>query len=160
MSRKPRKQSDHLVTARLLTHAYGQMGEIATAGGFFSYFVTMTVYGFPYSNIFFLLSVNCVLPTDPATNQPSTTYNNQYTYDQFNTTVPFGNSFIPANASLLNSDNFNTNFPDWISPVTNEWDLRGFYLIANPGNGYNATFCAPASTNSNYCQTFNWPTNE
>lgn len=26
MTRKPRKQSEHLVTARLLTHAYGQMG--------------------------------------------------------------------------------------------------------------------------------------
>ena len=26
MTRKPRKQSDHLVTGRLLTHAYGQMG--------------------------------------------------------------------------------------------------------------------------------------
>jgi hypothetical protein len=41
MTRKPRKPSDHLVTARLLTHAYGQMGEIATAGGFFTYFVVM-----------------------------------------------------------------------------------------------------------------------
>jgi sodium/potassium-transporting ATPase subunit alpha len=41
MTRKPRKQSDHLVTGRLLTHAYGQMGEIATCGGFFTYFIIM-----------------------------------------------------------------------------------------------------------------------
>jgi sodium/potassium-transporting ATPase subunit alpha len=26
MTRKPRKQTEHLVTARLLAHAYGQMG--------------------------------------------------------------------------------------------------------------------------------------
>jgi sodium/potassium-transporting ATPase subunit alpha len=41
MTRKPRKPSEHLVTLRLLAHAYGQMGEIATAAGFFTYFVIM-----------------------------------------------------------------------------------------------------------------------
>jgi len=41
MTRKPRKQTDHLVTLRLLAHAYGQMGEIATAAAFFTYFVIM-----------------------------------------------------------------------------------------------------------------------
>jgi len=56
---------------------------------------------------------------------------------------------------LSNPDYFNTQFPDWISPVTNEFDLRGFYLIANPGNGYNATPCA-----GDYCQTFNWPADD
>ena len=62
MTRKPRKQKDHLVSGRLLAHSYGQMGEIATAGGFFSYFMVMSVYGFDYSVIFFLLSVNAFFP--------------------------------------------------------------------------------------------------
>ncbi len=41
MTRKPRKQTEHMVSLRLLAHAYGQMGEIATAAAFFTYFVIM-----------------------------------------------------------------------------------------------------------------------
>jgi sodium/potassium-transporting ATPase subunit alpha len=41
MTRKPRKPAEHLVTLRLLAHAYGQMGEIATAAAFFTYFAIM-----------------------------------------------------------------------------------------------------------------------
>lgn len=41
MTRNPRRKSEHIVTLRLLAHAYGQMGEIASAAGFFTYFVIM-----------------------------------------------------------------------------------------------------------------------
>lgn len=49
MTRRPRKPDEHLVTAKLLGHAYGNMGELATCGGFFTYNVVMTCYGFPFS---------------------------------------------------------------------------------------------------------------
>lgn len=64
MTRKPRKPTDHLVSARLLCHAYGQMGEIATAGGFFTYFIVMDMYGFPPSIVFFLLNQAAVNPVN------------------------------------------------------------------------------------------------
>jgi hypothetical protein len=70
-----------MVTARLLTHAYGQMGEIAASGGFFSYFVVMQVYGFDYNNIFFLLSVSAVNPVDRATGEIDKTINTWYDFD-------------------------------------------------------------------------------
>ena len=47
MTRKPRKKDDHLVSLRLITHAYLLQGVIATSAGFFSYFSTMNEYGFP-----------------------------------------------------------------------------------------------------------------
>lgn len=47
MTRKPRKKTDHLVSMKLITHAYLLQGQIATAAGFFSYFSTMNEYGFP-----------------------------------------------------------------------------------------------------------------
>ena len=149
MTRKPRKQSEHLVTGRLLTHAYGQMGEIATAGGFFSYFITMAVYGFDYSLIFFLLSVNAVNPI--VNGAVDTNFNGPYTFDP--NANNFGNNNIPANSQDLNSANFNTNFPDWISTLNNKLDLRGWYLVAN--NGQNTTPCQ-----GSYCQAFNWPSED
>lgn len=41
MTREPRKKDDHLVSLKLITHAYLLQGIIATAAGFFSYFATM-----------------------------------------------------------------------------------------------------------------------
>lgn len=157
MTRKPRKITDHLVTARLLTHAYGQMGEIATAGGFFTYFMTMEVFGFPAKVIFSLLSVPCVNPVSNTTTNPiNTNINTWYDFIQPNfgnvaTTLPTGqqpynNPYIPTFAS---SATLNTNFPDWISTINNQLDLRGFYLT-NCGN-------ALGSVNG-YCQRFEWPT--
>jgi len=47
MTRKPRKKDDHLVSVKLITHAYLLQGQIATAAGFFAYFSTMDKFGFP-----------------------------------------------------------------------------------------------------------------
>jgi len=139
MTRKPRKQSEHLVTGRLLTHAYGQMGEIATAGGFFTYFVIMQVYGFDYSNIFFLLSVPAVVPTNPTTNMTDYNFNANITFNAASPT--FGNPYIPTNAS---NATYSTNFPNWLATTNNLWDLRGCYL---------------KNVNGSYAQAIGFPSN-
>jgi sodium/potassium-transporting ATPase subunit alpha len=41
MTRKPRKKTDHLVSAKLIIHAYLLMGLISTCAGFASYFTVM-----------------------------------------------------------------------------------------------------------------------
>jgi len=46
MTRRPRTKEEHLVTVKLITHAYLQMGVIASAAGFFAYFSTMYFFGF------------------------------------------------------------------------------------------------------------------
>ena len=46
MTRNPRNKLDHLVSLKLITHAYLLQGWIATAAGFFAYFVTMNALGF------------------------------------------------------------------------------------------------------------------
>jgi sodium/potassium-transporting ATPase subunit alpha len=146
MTRKPRKITDHLVTGRLLTHAYGQMGEIATAGGFFTYFLVMQLYGFTPNNVIELLSVPCVNPIDSNGNV-NTNYDTPYTFQMANSSFPFGNPAIPLNP---NNAVYNTNFPNWLSPINNKVDLRGFYL-------YNCGTSAP-NNQFGYCQKFIWPT--
>jgi sodium/potassium-transporting ATPase subunit alpha len=47
MARKPRNsKTDHLVNARLIGYAYGQIGMIQASAGFFSYFCVMAHHGF------------------------------------------------------------------------------------------------------------------
>jgi len=47
MARKPRNpETDHLVNARLIGYAYGQIGMIQASAGFFSYFSVMAAHGF------------------------------------------------------------------------------------------------------------------
>jgi hypothetical protein len=125
----------------------------------------MQVFGFDYSNIFFLLSVQAVEPvkysgslsasatcTTPGAAQPffgstnptntDITINDAYTYNP--NCVNFGNPYLPnpAQATLT------TTFPDWISTLNTHLDLRGFYLKQ----------CS-STTNGGYCQAITWPTN-
>lgn len=46
LTRRPRTKEEHLVSLKLIVHVYGLQGSIATAAGFFAYFVSMYFYGF------------------------------------------------------------------------------------------------------------------
>ena len=70
MTRRPRKPEEHLVSAKLLGHAYGNMGQLATCGGFFTYNIVMTCYGIPYDIYWELLSKPTFIP--PAESTPLT----------------------------------------------------------------------------------------
>ncbi len=52
MTRDPRNPKDHLVSAKLFTHAYGQQGLIGCAGGFFGYFSVLYSMGFLPMTVF------------------------------------------------------------------------------------------------------------
>ena len=55
MLRKPRNsQVDHLVSAKLISHSYLQMGLFQSMAGFFTYFTVMYDYGFFPSTLWFL----------------------------------------------------------------------------------------------------------
>jgi sodium/potassium-transporting ATPase subunit alpha len=62
MSRRPRNSSERLVTIRMMTHSYALMGAIASAAGFYTYFIVMEVYGFTPNILINLISREAVLP--------------------------------------------------------------------------------------------------
>jgi hypothetical protein len=113
------------------------MGEIATCGGFFTYNVIMTCYGFPFNIYYELLSKTAYIPgknvfyntvvsgayLDPsiAANENLPNYN----------TMGFTNYYAPGSCSTPgNNDNFiaNDNYPDWVSGVNGSVDLRAVYV--------------------------------
>lgn len=124
----------------------------------------MQVYGFDYSYIFFLLSVDSVNPI-ATSNQGfngsglapvDMSINEFYTYSP---TLPnFGNPYIPNNPQAAT---YNTNFPDWISNTSTKMDLRGFYLTYKASAADCSTIYMPAVApfTGGYCQAFNWSPN-
>ena len=124
MTRKPRKMDDHLVSGRLLCHAYGQMGEIATAAGFFCYFVIMQVYGYSPMTLFGLLSKNAYNPNNDIN------YNGQYAYDPNG--FFFGQPYTYTNCTQYQAIQ---NYPNWLSTANGNIDLRQVFLTCNPSTG-------------------------
>jgi len=127
------------------------MGEIATAAAFFTYFVIMEVYGFSPNTLFFLLTNDPMLPIDPTNvnviNPTTINYtfqdpsNANFTYNFVasdnvvnSNGLGFYNSNTIAAPSLLcgNANNknnaFSGDFPNWLSTINGQIDLRGFYV--------------------------------
>ncbi|EGR34406.1 K antiporter P-type alpha subunit family protein, putative [Ichthyophthirius multifiliis] len=52
MTRKPRKKNEHMVSLKLLFHAYFLMGVLAIGGGFLAYFTVFNQLGFPIKSLF------------------------------------------------------------------------------------------------------------
>lgn len=58
MTRRPRTRADHLVSMKVLCHAYAQMGVFACGGGFCAYYTTMNHFGFPVTELFNLSTID------------------------------------------------------------------------------------------------------
>lgn len=137
MTRKPRKIDDHLVSGKLLCHAYGQMGEIATAAGFFTYFVIMNLYGFPTSQLFGMLGLNAY--------NPRTDLN-------WNTNSPYNTSAFFYGAPMQAGDSLNChdykaveNYPNWLSTTNDKVDLRQVFLTCNSNNTWTQSVQWPST---------------
>lgn len=52
MTRRPRMKNDHLVSIKVINHAYSLMGIVACGGGFNAYYTTMNHFGFPVTALF------------------------------------------------------------------------------------------------------------
>jgi sodium/potassium-transporting ATPase subunit alpha len=156
MTRRPRKPDEHLVSAKLLGHAYGNMGEIATCGGLFTYNLVMTCYGFPFEIYFELLSKPAYINNNLGgitfngyLGNPATTFNTSAPY------LGYGNSSTGNQTSIYyngtcNTNNLlsNQNYPNWLSLVNNNIDLRAVYVQCNANsiatNQYQPQFTWPA----------------
>ena len=109
MTRRPRKPEEHLVSGKLLGHAYGNMGELATCGGFFTYNLIMNVYGFPFFIYFELLS----RPTfNPCQNSPPGYCQLPGVNENYNKMVTYSNGGNFPNPNLNVTNGFNPTDPN------------------------------------------------
>jgi len=152
MTRKPRKIDDHLVSGKLLCHAYGQMGEIATAAGFFTYYTIMGVYGFPAASLIGLANLTAYNP------------GNSYTWDNYTPYNPnafFYGAYLPPGVSTNNCAAYQSvpNYPNWLSTTNGIVDLRQVFLNCNTQTGVFTQAVNWASNSSCYWATISSYTN-
>ena len=144
MTRRPRKTNDHLVSGKLLAHAYGNMGELATCGGLFTYNLIMTVYGLPFQIYFEILSFQTYNPA--AGGQGNINYsgnfNQQIIYDNggnvtngYDPTAPLlgsvGYYSVQNNCNLAAQQGYiqgGSSFPNWLATNNNVVDIRYAYV--------------------------------
>jgi sodium/potassium-transporting ATPase subunit alpha len=115
------------------------MGEIATAGGFFTYHIIMTCYGFPFDIYYQLLGQPAYIPSagvkyneylgDPAT-----------TYDPASPNLGYPNYLVGPCNSIPSQISNGENYPDWLSLNNNQVDLRAVYVKCCRNNLTN--FCS------------------
>lgn len=132
MTRLPRSPADHLVTKKLLTYSYLQMGLISTCAGFMSYFIIMNEFGFPP------YVINRIVP------KPYFPHNY---YDKYNPADPYlGNSRVICDNGVLRSlddrpeksiiteDGLEGRNLDWLFTNDIEQDVRMGFLVNDCGN--------------------------
>jgi sodium/potassium-transporting ATPase subunit alpha len=153
MTRRPRKPDEHLVSAKLLGHAYGNMGEIATCGGFFTYNLVMQCYGFPFDIYFELLSKPAYINTaggikfNNYLGDPSTTFSVNAPYMGYATPGnPATSVFYDQGTCNPNNLKSDQNYPNWLSLVNNNIDLRAVYVK-----------CCSNTASNGFCPQFTWP---
>lgn len=126
MARRPRNSQERLVTIRMMTHSYVLMGAIASAAGFYAYFMIMELYGFTPKILFNLLSKEAILPLD-SFSQPDANFNRVIPYNA--DAIDYGNPFLPSNCS---SATMSKNFPNWLKSTNSRYDLRHAYMECCP----------------------------
>ncbi|KAL4470479.1 hypothetical protein ABPG74_012090 [Tetrahymena malaccensis] len=62
MTRRPRKKFEHLVSNKVIFHAYVLMGGISLGSGYAAFYTTMNYFGFPIKSLFGLSTANVYQP--------------------------------------------------------------------------------------------------
>lgn len=125
MTRMPRMPHEHLVTKKLLTFAYLQMGIIMTAGGFMCYFIIMEEFGLSPGNVVGILKNPYFLHNPEDVYDPSKPY--------------FGNTNVACENGTLKSLNIGDSIEytkegldgvslDWLFTTHKDQDIRLGYL--------------------------------
>jgi len=112
MTRDPRNPKDHLVSLKLITHAYCLQGPIGCAGGFFGYFSVLYSMGFLPMTVFKMAYTSYApFPSTPTPFDP--------------TRADLGNPALTnENANVLTSSESYV----WMGVGDNTFDLRYFYV--------------------------------
>ena len=149
MTRLPRAPHQHLVTKKLLTYSYLQMGVIQTCGGFMCYFIVMEEFGFKPQSLFYLIP------------KPYLRHNAGDVYD---VTAPFyGNTNVECSGGKLSvintygkteldNDTLAGTVLDWLFLNDRHQDLRMGYI--EPEGDCSATGTVKPSIEFNTCEVF------
>ena len=128
MTRMPRAPHEHLVSKKLMTVAYIQMGLIQTCGGFLTFFLVMNDFGFtPYSLVGLISK-----PYLP--HNPGDVYDPSHPYFG-NTNVECVNGILksisPPDRDEINKDNVEGFTLDWLFTTDINQDTRMGFLSNN-----------------------------
>lgn len=137
MTRLPRQPHQHLVTKKLLTFSYLQMGVIQTLGGLLCYFIVFDEFGFSPSILNRIVTV------------PFLHHNRDDVYDPNDKF--FGNSNVKCDGgdlvlidgfgkTSLSSGSVSGNVLDWLFTTDQEQDVRMGYLDSNCPTGAKEVF--------------------
>jgi sodium/potassium-transporting ATPase subunit alpha len=141
MTRRPRDKEDHLVTTKLLTYAYTQVGTLQTLAGFICYCVVMNDFGMNVYKMFY----SVILPYFP--HAPTDTFDPNHKY--------YGNTNIEAFQSspgtwdlrlidtnpdfvkgrLQGTAENGARYLDWLFTIHKDQDIRMGYLSVDPKTG-------------------------
>jgi len=121
MIRKPRDRHEHLVSKKLFMFTYAQNGIFESFGGFLTYFVMMSDFGFPIPALFGLALL------------PGYSHNSGDVYDPYNPN--YGNSNLVGQCTTSSSISIGNYAPDWIFQADDYTDLRMVYVQCATVNG-------------------------
>lgn len=125
MIRKPRSQTDHLFTRKLLGVAYFQMGSLQVFAVFLCYFTVMNDFGFPPTELFYKQFKGALIAR------------NEDPYDPFQSNL--GNSYVGDLCSQITGKVYqipdaSLSKVDWLYLETAYVDLRNSFIECD-GNG-------------------------
>ncbi|KAL4447136.1 hypothetical protein ABPG74_013988 [Tetrahymena malaccensis] len=123
MTRKPRSKQEHLVSGKLITISYLQLGQIGSAAGFIGYFVCFNYLGFPIKSLFGIANISGF---KPPINDFGTYGNNPY-YNSALEALTLGDCNKNSQAAQKLSYNI-----DWSNLSDVNYDLRKSLLKCNP----------------------------
>jgi sodium/potassium-transporting ATPase subunit alpha len=140
MTRRPRYKDEHLVTAKLLIYAYGQLGFINFTAGMMCYCVVMWDFGFNVYQCFYII-LKAYYPhntTDTFINDPALFFGNSnietFKNDAGKWDLRLKDAETPG--ALVDSNNkVGARLVDWLYTVHMDQDLRMGYLQIDENTG-------------------------
>jgi len=141
MLRPPRRKTEHMVTSKLLTSAYGVAGVFEAAGGFLCYFTVMRDFGFSLQELFGLMKLKGFFPNNGDVYDPMAPYhgNTSSLFEKYCNAC--WNDVSKCDIKDL-SDSEVSNTPDWIHNEDKSLDLRLYYLRCSNEDGIKSIYSA------------------
>lgn len=126
MTRQPRRKTDHLVSIKLITHAYLLMGLISTGAGFVAYYTTLNFFGFPPGTLYNMANVSGFLPPvgDYKNYGNSTLFPNNGTENTILRNALANHNYNCNGVDLASLPGVSTYTVNWQVTTDSQYDLR------------------------------------
>ena len=135
MIRPPRKKTNHLVTAKLVTAGYGIVGVFQSLAGFLTYFIVMYDFGFAIDGLIGLAIQDGFSPGPGTVFDPTLPYYGQNSNKFINYCNNCWNGTGTCDPGELNESDADGP-PDWLFYENEEDDLRLYFLQCTQDGGF------------------------